>query len=171
MYAATVDSCMEYIVWEGINAHYPDSYYRFVQDHILEDEFRYSHFVTGEGIVIELVESVAVFLINKRKEVKLVEIQDLDEMGVRLTDRYFAMKEDCFLYYIHRGNYGVVPDWFMKQVEYGVVARYEGTWTFFDERGDIQMSPSCVFIWNGRSEELKYLETSDFKEMCIYRRY
>ena len=172
MYAAIPDDCMEYIVWEGLNANYPDTYYRFVQQNILEDEFRYCHFVTEEGAVIELVESVAVFLINKRKEVKLVEIQDLDDMGVRLTSRHFAMREDCFLYFIFEGCYGVMPEWFMDKVEYGVVYRNEGIWMFYDESGEIAMSPSCVFIWNGRiDDELHYLETEDFKEMCVYRAY
>lgn len=170
MYAATNDKTMEYIIWEGSTASYPDWYYRYVFDDILEDEFRYFHYVMKDDTVIELVESVAVFLLNKRNEVKLLELDQLDTMCMRLTSRHCAFIEDCFLYYIYEGRSGVIPEWFMEQVEYGIVARQYGEWVYYDNRGEIAMSPSCVFLWNERTD-MHYMETEDFKDICIYKRY
>lgn len=165
-------------------ANYPSWFYTYVQPNIIEDEYRYSHYyndylegdtvyVNEDECCVSIVESYTVFLINDRHMIKVMDLGDFNEIFETFTGGWCAPKYRCMLYFMNHRSNELVPDWVFKQTE-GLIQHNPGygTWTLYQEDGEIDLPPSYVFIWNqDPRSDVMFMEVDEFKDIFNFKYY
>lgn len=170
MLAALKSYCIRYAVWEGIGAYYPEWFQNWVMDDLIEDEYRFVYWTRDGQRDVQLTETVDIFILNEHGEIGLIDVFDLEQHYVILDQHHICLREYTVEYFIFDTQGCVVPEWFEEHVELGIVHNDGLGYRFYDDRGEIAMSPRCVFLHNDRND-LWYLEPEEFRMYYYGRRY
>lgn len=173
MYAAMKNSVVEFVIFEGLTSSYPEWFHSEVLNYSYLDEDSYviypKAFCTAEDMddcADMLVEEYDVFVRNGRYDIRKISLDLFYEYYQDLGLGHAAPKGDLiefFIFKTDRSQQGRIPTWIKEMVSEGIVMSLNGCVMFYDTRGEIAMSPTCVFLRNNKGDVI-YLETYKFSE-------
>lgn len=107
----------------------------------------------GTSVVVETMDN----------RVIVISSETFEHLYYRLDDFNAAMKEDCIHYTDYRYDKSIeeYPQWYQDAVDDGLIAYNGYTDSFYEEDGDLIMSPKAIILKN-RFGELKYMERYNF---------
>ena len=103
---------------------------------------------------------------NHRGGIARINNEVFNKIFVRLDEFTAALKEDCIEYTVYQPNKPLseYPDWFINAYYNGDIFEVDyGTFIFYEENGDLAMSPGSIVLRNFRGE-LKYMESNIFEK-------
>ena len=173
MFAAMKDSVVEFVIFDGLTSSYPDWFHSEVLDHSYLDEDCYviypKAFATADNMddcADMLIEDYDVFVRNGRRDIRKISIDLFNDYYQDLGLGHAAPKSDMIEFFIFKtdgSQQGRIPGWIREMVREGIVTSIHGCVMFYDARGEIAMSPTCVFLRNNAGDVI-YLETYKFSE-------
>lgn len=156
------DICM-FCIWDGYHDLYPEWFLSKVLDDIIEDEYR-NYIWIREGLDdIDVQYNTSIFLLNKAGQVIHIDIFDFYRNFVTFTGGRCVLYDDHMNYFIWTGMDTTCPNWFMQHKYYAYIQRDLGIYTFYNEKGETHLEPSCVFIRNIDGEVYFCTERQFFK--------
>lgn len=112
-----------------------------------------------------VVPNESVFLRNKAGDVKHISYRLFCEEFVDMGLYAAAHISDCIEYFRWHPDMepGWAPNWFEDLLWDETIVYVDGDWSFYEEEGEVRLSPECYFIRNTRGM-VRYLEVSEFEE-------
>lgn len=170
MLAARKEDCMHFVIFHGgTSGEYPWWFRSYMDDHIYQDEYRYSAILNTEtdfrSWPHHLIEGWSVFLRNRERQIMETSSDVFEENFEVIAGTLAARKEDVIEYIVYTGEDGIYPDWFIEQIsDEGVVSRAYNTLFYNAEDGEYALDPVTVFLHNDRGE-IKPIQLSDFNRL------
>lgn len=105
----------------------------------------------------------SVFIETPDGRARVIGSTTFDYLYYRLDPFTAALKEDCIEYVTNEpiGEAHDFPSWYFDAVDDGVIFEEHGTVIFYEENGDVAMSPGSVILRNFEGR-LRYMEFNDF---------
>ena len=94
----------------------------------------------------------------------VIKEETFEYLYFRLDDFTAALKDDCIEYVVNEPNKLMFeyPNWFVEAVSDGIIFEMcLGSYAFYDDSGDIAMSPNSMVLRNYKGE-LMYMEPYKF---------
>lgn len=112
-----------------------------------------------------VVPNESVFLRNKAGDVKHISYKLFCEEFVDMGLYAAAHISDCIEYFRWHPDMepGWAPNWFEDLLWDETVVYVDGDWSFYEDGGEVRLSPECYFIRNTRGM-VRYLEVSEFED-------
>lgn len=177
MIAALRNSISRYVIWEGPDQIYPDWFNDSILPKIPDGQLfdnriiSNSYFkVTENSVHFEengmiLIPGYDVFIKRGRRVFRtrypmFDKLYCHEELGVNVC----ALKSDCILYHWFDPSVPLheTPAWIRDEVIDGRIFEfYDGAWYYYEDEGDIAISPYSVFLRN-KKDEIKHIELDTF---------
>lgn len=112
-----------------------------------------------------VVPNESVFLRNKAGDIKHISYKLFCEEFVDMGLYAAAHISDCIEYFRWHPDMepGWAPNWFEDLLWDETVVYVDGDWSFYEDGGEVRLSPECYFIRNTRGM-VRYLEVSEFED-------